>query len=391
MDFQSDIHRFEQELTESLVALEKERERASQEHARHEAVFNSFDDGIILLGPQGNVTYMNTFAEQLLDVKFRDFHDTPFWDIAHWENEQGHPLLQDFFPLRQAFLTWKKVSTKDIYYVRQNHTRFPADVTATPILFHGERIGCTAIIRDISREKIVDRAKTEFVSLSAHQLRTPLSALKWYSEALLEGHAGNLDVKQRKYLSQLHTSTERTIALIDHLLDVSRVELNSFVIDPEPVDVVTLIKTLLFDFDPLIQKNHFVITERYESIPKFLLLDQHIIELILENVLSNSVSYTLPQGAIRVLVQLNAKHDALLIDVSDTGIGIPSEQQYRVFEKLFRADNALEMNPNGTGLGLYITKSLVDLLGGTISFISTLGKGSTFSIVLPITSPPKRP
>ena len=380
----------EQELTESLIALEKEQQKLAQEKARSEAMFESIDDGVIVLGPQGEVTYMNSYAEQLLDLKLQNLHHAPFWTLARWENSLGQPIPEDHFPIRQAFLTWKKVAKKDLYYVREDKTRFPADVIATPIILNGERIGCTAIIRDISREKTVDRAKTEFVSLSAHQLRTPLSALKWYSEALLEGHVGNITVKQNQYLTQLHDSSERMITLIDNLLDVSRVELGSFVVDPKPIDVVTIIKTLLLDFDPIIQKEHFIITEDYDGIPKFLLLDQRMLEMILQGVLSNAVHYTLERGSIKASTTLNSERDMLLVTISDTGIGIPPEQQHRIFEKLFRADNALEMNSYGTGLGLYITKSLVNLLGGTIHFTSTLGKGSTFSISLPISLPLRR-
>ena len=390
MDFQKDFHQLEQELTESLVALEKEQEKLLQEKARTEAMFESIEDGVLILGPQGEVTFMNSCAEQLLDLKRSALGQKPFWTFAHWENSLGKPIPEDHFPARQAFLTWKKVATRGLYYAREDKTRFPADVIATPVILNGERIGCTVLIRDISREKIVDRAKTEFVSLSAHQLRTPLSALKWYSEALLEGHAGNLDTKQNKYLTQLHASSERMITLIDNLLDVSRIELGSFVVDPKPVDVVTIIKTLLLDFEPVIHEQHFVIAEEYKDIPKLLLVDQHLLEMTLQNILSNAVHYTLPKEAIRILATLDVKQSALLMEISDTGIGIPSEQQHRIFEKLFRADNALEMNSNGTGLGMYIAKSLVDLLGGTIHFASTLGKGTTFSLTVPVSLSPRR-
>ena len=138
------------------------------------------------------------------------------------------------------------------YYERKDKTNFPMAIMATPVVLDGKVIGTIKIFRDITNEREIDKAKTEFVSLASHQLRTPLSAVNWYAEMLLEGDAGDLNVTQKKYLDEVYRSNQRMVELVNALLDVSSIELGTFLIEPESTDICRLAKNVIHE-----QKSQF--------------------------------------------------------------------------------------------------------------------------------------
>lgn len=233
---------------------------------------------------------------------------------------------------------------------------------------------------DITHEAEIDRAKTEFVSLASHQLRTPLSSMNWFAEMLMDGDAGKLNKKQQEFIGEIYAGSKRMTDLVSSLLNVSRIELGTFAITTEEVllaDIVTDVETELA-YRIRDRKQTFT-----KKIPKMvpIALDRKLTHMIIENLLSNAVKYTPEGGTINLTVQ--RKQDGIYILVKDSGVGIPKTQQDRVFQKLFRADNVVGSDTQGTGLGLYIVKSVVEAAGGKISFVSKENKGTTFTVVLP--------
>ena len=251
-------------------------------------------------------------------------------------------------------------------------------------------ISSTVLARKLKEADVkldaIDKAKTEFVLLASHQLRTPLSTMSWYIEMLLSGDVGKLDKEQKKYLDEIYTSNRRMVALVNALLHVSRLELGAFATDPAPTNIIDIAKTVIREIRLMIEKKEITLKEQYAADFLQINTDSKLIRIILQNLISNAVRYTPKKGKVTIEISLSddkAHAPKILISVSDTGYGIPKGQQRQVFTKLFRADNVKEKDVEGTGLGLYIVKSIVEQLGGAIRFESEENKGTTFYVTLP--------
>jgi signal transduction histidine kinase len=228
----------------------------------------------------------------------------------------------------------------------------------------------------------LERVKAEFVSLASHQLRTPLTSISWYSEMLLEDDTGVLNPDQRKYIQGIHTATRQMVDLVNALLDTSRIDMNTFVIEPRPFDVVVIAKEVIQDIEPLVFKKKQNLIEDYSPRSLVVKIDPKLTRMIIQNLLMNAVKYTPAQGKIRLRIKKGVSD--FKIQVSDSGYGIPKSQQAHIFTKMFRADNVRMRETEGTGLGLYIVKSILETAGGKISFKSVEGVGSTFTVSLPM-------
>lgn len=237
----------------------------------------------------------------------------------------------------------------------------------------------------------VESAKTEFLTLASHQLRTPVSAIKWYSELLLAGDAGPLDNQQREYIQQIYGSTARLNSIIDAMLLTANLDLGHLTVRPEPTDLALLCKVVLIDMLHIQSspKKLDIQEDYHPNLPK-IALDPQLTKTILRTVVGNAIKYTPAGGKIRISIQPDpqklstSSQGSLRIQVSDTGYGIPEGQQKDIFVKLFRAANIKEKDTDGTGLGLYVTKALLQQVGGRISFSSKENEGSTFMILLPV-------
>ncbi len=228
----------------------------------------------------------------------------------------------------------------------------------------------------------LDEAKSNFISIVAHQLRTPLSSIKWTLNMILEDTLGSLTTEQRSFLMKCYESNERLIVLINDMLSADRVESGKLKYSMVPTSIFNLIDNILFEMTPMISKKKLKLTfeNRTDDIPH-VLIDTEKMRAALQNLLENSVKYTPEGGALTI----GFKHIESFVEVwvRDTGIGIPQEEQDRIFTRLFRARNAIKVETGGSGLGLFITKGIVEKHGGKIWFESKVGEGSTFSFSIP--------
>lgn len=225
----------------------------------------------------------------------------------------------------------------------------------------------TGVVQDVSTHKELAQAKSDFVTLASHQLRTPLSIIKWYIDFFITGDAGKLTDSQLKYLKEVYKSNERLIELVNALLDVSRIDVGTFSIEPEPTDIIEKAKVAISKFKTEIDEKKINLELNFDELPK-INLDPRLTQIVFENIFSNAVKYTPENGTIRFEIKKTV-HD-ILIKISDTGCGIPREQQPKIFTKLFRADNVRRIESVGTGLGLYIAKAVIEKSGGKIWFQS---------------------
>lgn len=228
----------------------------------------------------------------------------------------------------------------------------------------------------------MENIQYDFVTLASHQLRTPLSAVKWYTEIMLK-RSGPLTKKQRDYLLEIARSNERAISLVNDLLDVSRIQEGQIHLEVRPLRVEKIVEEIMYNYDSMIKATHVNIDFEIASGPLPLVeTDPDKLKRVMANLLSNAIKYTPRGGKIRILLEKKGKNIA--VSVTDSGIGIPKAEQSRVFGKFFRSRNVLKLSAEGTGLGLFIVKSLVETMGGKISFTSEEGHGTTFSFTLPV-------
>lgn len=361
--------------------------RLAIERQRDDAILHSMGEGLIATDEKQHILLINPIAAQLLDLQEQAVMGKPLQETYQLykqgnskdKNNQALPIEER--PAGKALATGQNV--EDIYILqRQDGSQSQLSIHASPIQLGDQTVGAVIILRDVTREKEVDRMKTEFISLASHQLRTPLSAIKWFTEMLVSGDAGQLQSEQLDFAHNIADSTERMISLVNALLNISRIESGRIMIEPKPTDLKELVAGIINDLKGKTEaKKQTLIVSVHSDLPK-INLDPHLVGQVYLNLLTNAIKYTPKGGEINVFI--SKKDDQVVSQVTDNGYGIPKEQQKRVFEKFFRATNAVKVETDGTGLGLYLIKAVVESSGGKIWFESQEGKGSTFWFSIPL-------
>lgn len=351
---------------------------------REKLFFESMGEGLLVVDARGRIIVLNPAAEAMLGIPLiaafgRDFDDAvPVFDA------QGGRLPRERRPVFRA-IAGEKVSDK-VWYRNGAQRHFPATTTATPVRINGAIAGAVMVFRDVTKDEELDRAKREFVSMASHQLLTPVAAAKGYLSMFLEEDFGKLTDDQREYIGRLFHINQRMIDLVNDLLNLSRVELGVFDDAAEPVDVAQFVRGEVAVMDPLIRTKRISLEAHYPPKMPPLALSSRLLRIIVQNLLSNAVKYTPKQGRVELTVEWlprKAKSGTLRLTVADNGYGIPEDAQKKIYEKFYRAENVKRAGVEGTGLGLYIVKSVVDILKGTIHFTSAEGTGTTFTVEIP--------
>lgn len=233
------------------------------------------------------------------------------------------------------------------------------------------------------RERTLDEIKGQFITVAAHQLRTPLSAMKWSLTMILEGDVGALTAEQREMIERGAGSTERMIRLVNDLLDVSRLEEGRFGFIFKNDDLVGIVESVVKDEEPKAKiKGVNFVFEKDVADPLVMNIDASKIALACSNLMDNAINYT-PRGG-KVTVKVTRSGRSAVVIVSDTGVGIPRHQMGRLFSKFFRGDNVVRMQTEGSGLGLYIVRNIVERHGGVVNVDSTEGRGTIFTVTFPL-------
>ncbi len=240
----------------------------------------------------------------------------------------------------------------------------------------------TTISRSVERIASVNRMKSEFVSVASHQLRTPLSAIKWEVELFLAKFKEGLNEDQFKKIENIAKLNMKMIRLVNDLLDVARIDQNRLILKKQAFNFSKVTREMMDEIISANNSRHISFNLDIEKDLPEVMGDGEKIKLALDNITSNAFKYTTSGGHIDV--RLFKKDKEVIFEVKDNGVGIPEEQIDRVFEKFFRSDNATKYQTEGTGLGLYISKNIVEQLGGRIWFQSIENVGSKFSFSLPI-------
>lgn len=366
-------------LTRLTVTLEEERAHSS-------SIVHNLTDGIVEYSTDSKILLLNPEAERLLDVKSNDIAGKSPTELKRYFPQKTGPLLKIFGVIPSVGKIKSKYGdgrTRVEELALEEPTEKTLEITTVPVLASGGKLlSNIKILRDVTREKVIERLKSEFISIAAHQLRTPLSAIKWALRLILDGDFGALNSQQHEYLQSGYDTNERMIKLVNDLLDVSRIEEGRFELALQEEDLASLVETTVASFkDIAAQKNVKLLFLKPKKPPAVIPIDRQKIEMVFQNLIENALAYTPGGGTVHVAIEEN--DNSLTVSVRDTGIGIPHEEQERLFTKFYRSAGALKMQPGGSGLGLFISRNIVVGHHGALEVKSEVDKGSTFAVKLP--------
>lgn len=364
-------------------------QRALQENeSRLNAIVENIGDAVVVVNKDGKITTFNKQASNISGFKRGEVLGKKYHDIIKFIIGEDKKMKEDF--VKTTMRCGKIANIPNMAELAcKNKLNKPVDGTASPFKDEKNKIaGCVVVFRDVTKEREVSRMKTEFVSITSHQLRTPLSGIKWFSELLLEEKIGTLNEKQKKFVRQIYNDNNRLIALVKDLLNVSKIESGKkFKIKKKPTSLKNIIDSAIKEIEPL-SKEADVQIKRIETDADNIAIniDKEKIGQVVYHLINNATKFSKPKGEIKIKAEKS--DDSVIISVKDNGIGIPKKQQKYVFDKFFRASN-VPIESAGTGLGLYISKTIIENHGGKIWLESKENKGTTFYISLPINTKTK--
>lgn len=368
----------------ALVVLQRLFARLESERRHISSIITNLTDGLIEYDGTFTITLLNRAAEQLLGVREKDVLRKEV--TANNVNMPGlRSISQVMYPaLVPSSHTVAKLSGGTV--VSEIKITSPVErdlqIITAPItdIVTGEVNRFIKIVRDVTREKVITRSKSEFISIAAHQMRTPLSGVKWSMKLVLDGDAGTVEPKQKELLGRAYEANERMIRLVADLLDVARIDEGRFGYEFKKNDLVKTARDMIEPLKPEAERRKITLSFNAEPVEPFS-FDASRIALVIQNLVENSIRYTLPGGFVHVSIK-KGKGRAI-VSVEDTGVGIPRKELPRIFTKFFRAENIIRMQTDGSGLGLFIVRNIVRQHGGEIYITSEQNKGTRIWFTIP--------
>ncbi len=338
------------------------------------AVKNAFNH-IIITDTDGKIVYANSAVERITGFSSEEV-------IGKTPRLWGGQMPEGFYKkMWHRIKIEKKPFEGEIRNIRKNGTPYTAHSIISPVVDEkGELIGFIGTEEDITKQKELESMRSEFISVTAHQLKTPLTGMKWHLELLRE-ETKQLP-KTKQIVADVTSATESLISLVDRLLNISRIESGRIAFRPERFSAADTIEKIATDMSEQFEHKNHIIELYLQPIP--VETDPSFFREIILNLLSNAEKYTPENGTISVRLEKRDKH--IVVRVTDSGSGIPKSEQKYIFKKYFRAQNVRQIS-NGSGLGLYFVKELVDVCQASISFTSIEGKGTEFTISFPQKKP----
>ncbi len=341
-------------------------------------------DGVFAVDRGGKIILFNPAMEKMLGIRQDLVIGKDADEVIFMRHEENRISIKDLLPKEKIYKDQTIASKKSVRITKRDGSFVYVDLTSSSIA-SDEEIGLGAIItvHDISKEHELEEMKLDFVSMAAHELRTPLTSIRGYLSVLQEELREKIGKEQMDSLQKAFISSSQLATLIENLLSVSRIERGRMKLERVSVDWAEFLSGVVGDYvDQARQKGiELRFKKPHQRLPK-LSVDRFRMSEVLSNLIGNAINYTNPGGEVEVAAEV--KDDEVTTRVIDTGQGIPEELLPRLFTKFFRVSGVLEQGSKGTGLGLYISKAIVDMHSGRIWAKSTLGKGSTFSFSLPV-------
>jgi PAS domain S-box-containing protein len=353
------------------------------EASRMRAILEAVADGVLVTNESMGVTLLNASAARILNVQADEIVGRSMEQFAGLFGGAARSWLR-------TIRNWSK--NADTYQGETYAEQISLDdnkivsIHLAPVIWRSQLLGTVSIFRDITHEVQVDRLKSEFVANVSHELRTPLTSIKGYVEIMLMGASGAITAQQRHFLEIVKSNTERLTVLLNDLLDISRIEAGRVTLLKQQLNLREIAEDAASDIRRRSQEENkamAVVVEAPGGIPR-VCGDFDRIRQLLGNLMVNAYNYTPAGGTITITMQ-DCGSD-VEVNVIDTGIGISEKDQERIFERFYRGDDPLVLATSGTGLGLALSKTLVEMHHGRIWFQSSglAGEGSTFSFTLPV-------
>ncbi len=375
--------RSEHDLIESEVI--KRTQELVAERNRISLTLASITDAVIALDLENRIIIFNKAAEVLLNKSSKEVLGRKIGEIIRVYDNHIEITPDEYARSVAEKVTGIVFTKKALKYVSGDKVGYVNFISGNITDGQQANMGCIISMHDVSEERQLEEMKIDFVSMAAHELRTPLTVIRGYASMLQDKKTQNLSADQEKFVDRLAVSADTLSNLIDNLLNVSRIEHNLLRLDLKVVDLEKNIHKIIDDLSNSARTKGQSLTfvKEKESFP-LVKVDNFRIGEVLINLIGNAITYTEAGGSIEV--KLEQKDNMLIVSIKDTGPGIPPEAIPKLFSKFFRVGGALERGSKGTGLGLYISKSIVEMHGGQIGVESEPGHGARFYFKLPITT-----
>lgn len=363
-----------QTLKNAVENLETDKSVLSSEKNKLSSILSSIIDGIIAIDGQRNIVMINKATERMSGFTLQDLAGRPIDQLIHMFSDTGEvdpkTYCQTSFiqPLTMVGKNGKKVKINLI-----------SSQVSEGVQTH---LSCILILHDLTHEQELEQMKLDFVSMASHELKTPLTSIKGYLSVFIEENKTKVPPQELELLIRAEDATKQLYSLIENLLSVDKIERDQLTVSIQPIEYKTILPQAIDSLQNEAKQKNITLTLQTQSdLPKVMADPIRIVEVI-NNLVSNAIHYTNPNGSITVWAKLNPTQ--VITCIEDTGIGIPKEALPHLFTKFFRVSSNLQLAEKGTGLGLYISKSIIEKLGGKIWVESEVGKGSKFYFSLPI-------
>ncbi len=349
--------------------------------ARMRAMMTAMNDGVLCIDERGRLNYLNPSAERLLGRSFEDHPHAALDTVFPLRQRDGSANDQDS-PLLACILAGRPYARQGSV-VCADGAILPVDVRMAPIVLQGERAGAVLAFTDDTDRSRQDQAKDDFVSFASHELRSPLTAMHGFSFWLarkLEREPWRFDADTAEAIAALASETGRMESIIELFLDLTQIRMGRLSLDPDVVDLATLLRE-----EGASVRSRYPAAVLEESFPAervLAIMDEQRLRQSVLNLLDNAAKYggTEPQ----IVLSLTASDGIAEVRVKDSGLGIPHEDQQHIFERFFRSTALATGSKKGFGIGLYVTKQIVERMGGELSFVSQEGSGTEFRLRLPL-------
>lgn len=365
-DLEGKIQERTNEISLRMKEIQKINIKLEKEKSQSYAILTSLAEGMVVINDKAKVIFINQALQDLLGQTETELIYKDIFDCLTLEQENGSPVTKENSPIYSALKRGQNIiDDKRFHLLTKNKKKIEISVTVSAVIVKSKITGVIISIRDITKEKEIQRMKDEFLSFAAHQLRTPLGSMRWNLEIMLTSLKEKLPSEVVEKLQQMYESNIRLINLINELLDVSSIDEGKSKDFPQETDLLKIIEEEIKEIENLadMRKITIIVNQPKDPIPGIMVDPKHFKEVI-SNLLSNSVKYNKAAGQIKIDFIIRKKK--LLLTIADTGIGIPENDQKLVFSKFFRAHNAVLQQTEGTGLGLFMVKFYVEQWGAKI-------------------------
>lgn len=376
-------NKLEKKVEQRTKDLEEAKKKAEDEKNKTSAIISNLVDPIIIIDPKNRISLFNPRAREIFE--FKKSHIGKKVDPAdHYSMENFKDILdKDFQVIKDKNVGSENPEEEEVIIEHEGES-LTYKIVTTKVYDNENKnsIGTMKTFSDLTREKRINRMKTEFVSIAAHQLRTPLSAIKWVLKMLLEEDAGAINEDQEEALKKGFESNERMIKLVNDMLNVSRIEEGRLQYNFTKTNFKEVYDGVVNNLKNQIDEKDIKFKVKKPKKMPSVYIDKEKMKLVVQNLLENAVKYTPANGTITLKIKKLKK--SLKVQVKDNGVGIPRDEQEKMFTKFFRAQNVKKMETDGSGLGLFIANNIIKKHGGKMHFKSQEAKGTEFYFYLPL-------